>query len=135
MQGRKGKYTQLNAEFKRTAKRDEKAFFNEQCLKPEENNRTGKARDLFRKIGNIQDTFLPKMGTIKHRDGRDLVDTDEIEKKWKEHTVELYKKDLNEPDYYDGVVSHQEPDILEYEVKRALESTAVNKADGWMEFQ
>ena len=135
MQGRKGKYTQLNAEFKRTAKRDEKAFFNEQCLKPEENNRTGKARDLFRKIGNIQDTFLPKMGTIKHRDGRDLVDTDEIEKKWKEHTVELYKKDLNEPDYYDGVVSHQEPDILECEVKRALESTAVNKADGWMEFQ
>ena len=92
MQGRKGKYTQLNAEFKRTAKRDEKAFFNEQCLKPEENNRTGKARDLFRKIGNIQDTFLPKMGTIKHRDGRDLVDTEEIKKRWKEYMEELSKK-------------------------------------------
>ena len=75
------------------------------------------------------------MGTMKDRNGRDLVDTEEIKKKWKEHTVELYKKDLNEPDYYDGVVSHQELDILECEVKRALESTAVNKADGWMEFQ
>ena len=124
----------MNAEFQRIVRRDKKAL-SDQCKETEENNRTGKARDLFRKIGNIQDTFLPKMGTIKHRDGRDLVDTDEIEKKWKEHTVELYKKDLNEPDYYDGVVSHQEPDILECEVKRALESTAVNKADGWMEFQ
>ena len=71
------------------------------------------------------------MGTIKDGNGRDLEDTEELKKRWKE----LYKKDLSEPDYYDGVVSHQEPDILECEVKRALESSAVNKADGWMEFQ
>ena len=110
--GEREKYIQLNAEFKRIARRDKKAFFNEQYIKLEENNIIGKTRDLFRKIGNIKGTFLPKMGTIKDRNGRNLVDAEEIKKKWKEHTVEFYKKDLNEPDYYDGVVSHQEPDIL-----------------------
>ena len=128
--GERERYIQLNADFQRTAWSNKKAFFNEQCIKLEENNRTGKTRDLFRKIGNIQETFLPKMGTLKHRNGRDLVDTDEIEKKWKEHTVELYKKDLNEPDYYDDVISHPEPDILESKVKWALGSSAVNKASG-----
>ena len=72
--------------------------------------------------------FHPKMGTIKDRNGRDLVDTEEIKKRWKEYTEELYKKDLNEPDNYDGVISHPEPDILECEVKWALGSTAVNKS-------
>ena len=70
------------------------------------------------------------MGTIKDKNGRDLVDAEEIKKRWKEYMEELYKKDLNEPDYYDCLVSHPEPDILEYEVKWALRSTAVNKASG-----
>ena len=70
------------------------------------------------------------MGTIKDRNGRDLEDAKEIKKRWKEYTEELYKKDINELDYYDGVVSHPEPDILESKVKWALRSTAVNKASG-----
>ena len=76
----------------------------------------GKTRDLFRKIGNIKGAFCPKMGTIKDKNGRDLVDAEEIKKRWKEYMEELYKKDGNEPDYYDDVVSHPEPDILESEV-------------------
>ena len=75
------------------------------------------------------------MGTIKDINSRGLVVAEEIKKRWKEHVEELYKKDPNELDYYDGMVSNPGPDILECEVKRALESTAVNKADGWMEFQ
>ena len=70
------------------------------------------------------------MGTIKDKHGRDRVDAEEIKKRWKEYTEELYKKDLNEPDHYNGVVSHPNPDILECEAKRALRSTAVNKASG-----
>ena len=104
--GERESYIQLNAEFQRIARRDKKAFFNEQSLIIEENNKRGKTRNLFRKIGNIKGTFYPKMSTIKDKNGRVLVDAEEIKKKWKEHTVELYKKDLNEPDYYDGVVSH-----------------------------
>ena len=70
------------------------------------------------------------MGTIKDKNGRDIVNTEEIRKRWKEYTEELYKRDLNELDYYDGVISHAEPDILECKVKWALRSTAVNKASG-----
>ena len=90
----------------------------------------GKTRDPFRKTGNIKGTFHPKMGTIKDKNGRNPVDTEEIKKGWKEYMEELYKKDINEPDYYDGVVSHPEPDILECEVKWTLRSTADNKASG-----
>ena len=90
----------------------------------------GKTRDLFRKIGNIKGIFYPQLGTIKDRNGRDLVDVEEMKKRWKEYMEELYKKDLNEPDYYDGVVSHPEPDFLEYEFKWALASTAVSKVSG-----
>ena len=90
----------------------------------------GKTREFFRKIGAIKGTFCPKMGTIKDRNGGDLVNAEEIKKRWKEYTEELYKKDLNELDYYNGVVSHPEPDIPECEVKWALGSTAVNKASG-----
>ena len=86
--------------------------------------------DIFRKTGNIQQTFQPKMGIIKDRNGRGLVDVEEIKKRQKEYTEELYKKYLNEPDYYDGVVSHPGPDILECEVKWALGITAVNKTSG-----
>ena len=83
-----------------------------------------------KKIGNIKGAFHPKMGTIKDKNGRDIVNTEEIRKRWKEYTEELYKRDLNELDYYDGVISHAEPDILECKVKWALRSTAVNKASG-----
>ena len=73
---------------------------------------------------------MPKDGHNKDRNSRDLVDSEEIKKTWKEYTEELYKKDLNDPDHYNGVVSHPKPDILECEAKRALRSTAVNKASG-----
>ena len=95
----------------------------------------GKTREFFKKIGAIKGTFCPKTGTIKDRNGRDLVDAEEIKNRWKEYMEELYKKDLNEPDNYDDVLSHPEPDILESEVKQALGSTAVNKAVDVMEFQ
>ena len=98
------------------------------------NNKRQKARDVFRKIGDIKGTFCPKMGTIKDVNGRDLVDTEEI-KRWKEYMEELYKKDPNEPDGHSGVVSHSEPDILEREVKWALGNTAVNKGSGYNRMQ
>ena len=128
--GERERYTQLNAEFQRIARRDKKAFFDEQCKHIEENNRRGNTRYLFKKIGNIKGTFHPKMGTIKDRNGNDLIEAEETKKKWKEYTEELFKKDLNDPDNHDGVVTHPEPDILECEVKWALGSTAVNKASG-----
>ena len=93
-----------------------------------------KTRDFFRKIGNIKGDFHPKMGTIKGKNKRDLVDAEKIKKRWKEYMEELYKKYLNELDWwvtnYSGVVNHSEPDILENEVKWALRSTAVNRASG-----
>ena len=79
--GERERYIQLNTEFQRTARRDKKTFFSEQCIKLEENNRRGKTRDLFRKIGNIKGAFHPKMGTIKGKNGRDLVDNEEIKKR------------------------------------------------------
>ena len=126
--GQMGRYIKLNAEFQNTAITVKKAVFNEQCLIIKENNKRGKTSDLFRKTRNIKGTFRPKMGTIKDKNGRDLVDAEEIEKRWNECMEELYKKDLNEPDYYDGVASHPEPEILECEVKMVLRSTALNKA-------
>ena len=103
--GDRERYIQLKAEFQRLAWRYKKAFFNEQCINPEGNNRRENQSSL-QEIGNIKGTFCSKMGTIKDRNGSDLEDTEEIKKKWKE----LYKKDFNEPDYYGGVVSHS--DIL-----------------------
>ena len=94
-----------------------KPFFNEECITLEENNGRGNTRDLFRKIGNIKGTSCPKMGTIKDRKHRDLAEGEEIKKRWKGYMEELNKRDLNEPDYYHGVVSHPEPDILECQVK------------------
>ena len=79
--GESERYIQLNAEFQRLARRDKKAFFNEQCIKLEENNRWGKTRDLFRKTGDIKGTFCPKMSTIKDRIGRNLVDAEEIKER------------------------------------------------------
>ena len=79
--------------------------------------------------------FCPKVGTIKDRNGRDLVNVEEIKKRWKEYMEELYKKDLHEPDNHDGVVSHPEPDILESEVKRALKALLSTKLVDVLEFQ
>ena len=107
----------MNAEFQRIARRDKKAFFNEQCKKIEDTNRMEKTRDLFKKIGDIKETFHARMGTIKDRNGKDLTEAEEIKKRWQEYTEELYKKGLNDPDNHDGVVTHLEPDILECEVK------------------
>ena len=88
----------------------------------------GKTKDDFKKIGDIKGTFHTKVDIIKYSNSRDLVDAKEIKKGWKEYMEGRYRKDLNEPDYYDGVISHPEPDILESKVKWALGSTAVNKA-------
>ena len=85
------------------------------------------SRDLFKKIRDAKGIFHAEMGSIKDRNGRDLTEADDIKKKWQEYTEELYKKDLHEPDNHDGVITDLEPDILECEVKWALESTTTNK--------
>ncbi|KAF7247747.1 Contactin-associated protein-like 2, partial [Varanus komodoensis] len=96
----------------------------------EENNREGKTRDLFKKIGDMKGTFHAKMGMIKDKNGRELTEAEEIKKRWQDYTEELYKKELNIPDNHDGVVTDLEPDILECEVKWALGSLSNNKASG-----
>ena len=118
----------MNAEFQRIARRDKNAFFNDQCKVIEENNRMGKTRDLFKKIRNTKRKFHAKMGSIKDRNGMDLTEAEDIKKRWQEYTEELYKKDLHDPENHDGVTIHLEPDILECEVKWALESITMNKA-------
>ena len=90
----------------------------------------GKTRDLFKKIGDTKGTFHAKMGLIKDRKGMDLPETEDIKKRWQEYTEELYKKDFHYLDNHDGVITHLEPDILECEVKWALESITTNKASG-----
>ena len=117
--GEKEKYTHLNAEFQRIARRDKKAFLSYHKEEIEENNRMGKTRDLFKKIRDTKGTFHGKMGSIKDRNGMDLTEAEDI-KRWQKYTEELYKKYLHNPDNRDGVITHLEPDILEYEVKRAL---------------
>ena len=118
----------------RSARRDKKAFFNEKCKEKEENNRMGKTRDLFKKTGGIKGTVHARMGTIKDRNSKDLTDPGEIKKRWQEYT-ELYKKDPHDPDDHDGVITHLTPNILECEVKWALESITTNKAREVTEFQ
>ena len=88
----------------------------------------GKTRDLFKKIGDTKGTFHAEMGSIKDRNGMDLTEAEDIKKRWQEYTEELCKKDLHDPDNHDGVITHLEPDILECEVKWALESITTNKA-------
>ena len=119
--GEKERYTQG---------RDKKALLSDQCKEIEENNRMGKTRDLFEKIRDITGTFHAEMGSIKDRNGMDLTEAEDIKKRWQEYTDELYKKDLHDPDNHDGVITHLEPDILECEVKWALESIIMNKASG-----
>ena len=90
----------------------------------------GKTRDLFKKIRDTKGTFRAKMGSIKDRNGMDLTEAEDIKKRGQEYTEELYKKDLHDPDNHDGVITHLEPEILECEVKWALESITTNKASG-----
>ena len=90
----------------------------------------GKTRDLFKKIRDTKGTFHAKMCSIKDRNGMDLTEAEDIKKRWQEYTEELYKTDLHDPDNHDGVITHLEPDILECEVKWALESITMNKASG-----
>ena len=125
----------MNAEFQRIARRDKKAFLSDQRKEIEEYNRMGKTRDLFKKMRNIKGKFQAKMGEIKDRNGMDLTEAEDIKKRWQEYTEELYKKYLHEPDNHNGVITHLEPDILECEVKWALESITTNKASEVMEFQ
>ena len=89
----------------------------------------GKTRDLFNKIRDTKGTFHAKTGSIKDRNGLDLTEEEDIKKRWQEYT-EVYRKDLQDPDDHDGVITHLEPDILECEVKWALESISTNKASG-----
>ena len=109
--GEKERYTYLNVEFQRIARRDKKAFLSDQCKEIKENNRMGKSRDLFKKIRDTKGTFHAKIGSIKDRNGMDLTEAEDIKKRWQEYTEELYKKDLHDPDNHDGVITQLEPDI------------------------
>ena len=110
--GEKERYKHVNEDFQSITKRDKKTFLSDQCKEIEENNRTGKTRDLFKKIRDTKGTFHAKMGSIKDRNGLDLTEAEDIKKRWQEYT-ELYKKDLHDPDNHDGVITHLEPHILE----------------------
>ena len=116
---RKERYIHLNAEFQRLAKRDKKAFLSDRCKEIEENNRMGKTKDHFKKIRYTKGRFHAKMGTIKDRNGMDLTEAEDTKKRWQEYTeeLELYKKNLHDPDNHEGVITHLEPDSLECEVK------------------
>ena len=102
----------MNAEFQRIPRKGKKGFLSEQCKEIEENNRTGKTRDLFKKVRYTKRIFHAKMGSIKDRNGMDITEAEDIKKRWQEYTEELYKKDLHNPDNHDGVITHLEPDIL-----------------------
>ena len=134
-QGEKERYKHLNAEFQRITRRDKKAFLSNQCKEIEENNRMGKTRDRFKKIRDTKGTFHAKMGSIKDRNGLDLREAEDLKKRWQEYTEERYKKDHHVSDNHNGVITHLEPDILECEVKWALESITRTKLVEVMEFQ
>ena len=128
--GEKERYSHLNAEFQRIAKRNKKAFLSDQCKEIEENNRMEKTRDLVKKIRDTKGIFHAKMGSIKDRNGMDLTEAEDIKKRWQEYTEELHKKDPRDPDNHNEVITHLEPDILECEVQWLLESITTNKASG-----
>ena len=113
-QRRKGKIQASDCRVPKNSKKNKKAFLSNQCKEIEENNRMGKTRDLFKKIGDTKGTFHAKMGSIKDRNGVDLTEAEDIKKRWQEYTKELYKKDLRDPDNHGGVIIHLQPDILEW---------------------
>ena len=116
--GENERYTHFNAEFQRILK-EKKAFLSDQCKEIEGNNTMGKTRDLFKKIRDTMGTFQAKRGTIKDRNDMDLTEAEYIKKRWQEYTEELYKKNLHDSDNHNGVITHLEPDILEWELKWA----------------
>ena len=132
--GEKERYKHLNAEFQRIARRDKTAFLSDQCKEIEENNRMGKTRDFFKKIRDTKGRFHAKIGSIKDRNGMDLTEAEDIKKRCQEYTEEIYKKDRNDLDNHNGVITDLEPDILECEVKWALESLRTKLVEV-MEFQ
>ena len=127
--GEKERYTHLNAEFQKIARRDKKAS-KWSVQKIEKINRMWKTRDLVKKIRDTKGTFHAKMGTIMDRNGMDLTEAEVMKKKWQEYTEELCKKGLNDPDNHDHVITHLKPDILECEVRWALWTITMNKASG-----
>ena len=119
----------MNAEFQRIARRDKKAFLSDQCKEIEGKNRMGNTRALFKKIRDTKGIFHAKMGIIRDRNGMNLTEAEDINKKrWQEYTEELYEKDLHDPDNHNGVITHLETDILECAVKWTLGSITTNKA-------
>ena len=104
--GEKERYKHLNAEFQGIARRDKKAFLSDQCKEIEENNKMGKTKDLFKKMKDTKGTFCAKMGSKKERNGMDITEAEHIKKRWQEYTEELYKKDLQDQDNHDGVITH-----------------------------
>ena len=128
--GERERYTHLNAEFQRIARRDKKDLLSDQCREIEEYNRMGKTRNHFNKIRDTKGIFHTELGTIKDRNGMDLTEAEDIKKRWQEYTEKLYKKGLNDPDNHDSVITPLEPDILQPEVKWALGSITTNKASG-----
>ena len=127
--GEKERYTHLNTEFQRRARRDKKAFLSDQCKEIEDNNRMGKTRDLFKKIRDTKGPFHAKMGTIKDRNGMDLTEAEDIKKRWEEYAEGLYKKDLHDPDNHDGVITCLEPETWSAK-SSALGRITTNKASG-----
>ena len=128
--GEKERYTHLNAEFQRIARRNKKALLSDQCKEIEENNRMGKARDIFKKLEIPREHFMQRWGTIKDRNGRDLTEEEENFFKGGKNTQNYTKKDLHDPDNHGSVTTHLEPDIPESKVRWALGSITLNKASG-----
>ena len=126
----KARYTHLNVEFQRIARRDKKAFLSDQCKEIEEDNRIGQTREPLKKIRDTKGTFHAKMGIIKDRNGVDVTEAEDIKNRWQEYTEELYKNDLHDPENLDDVITHLEPDILECKVKWVLGSISTNKDSG-----
>ena len=116
----------MNSEFQRIVRRDKKALLSDQCKEIEESNRMGKTRELFKKIRGTKGIFHAKIGSIKNRNGMDLTEAEDIKKRWQQYKEELYKKELHHPNNHDIVITRLEPDILECEVKWALDD-----AEGW----
>ena len=125
--GEKERYIHLNAEFQGIARRDTKAFLSEQYKEIEENNRMGKTRELFKKIRHNKGTCHAKTATIKDRNGMGLTEAEDNKKRWQEYIEELYKKGLHDPDNHNGVITHLEPDILEYEVRTTINMKKTKK--------
>ena len=125
----KERYIHLNAEFQRVVNRDKKAFLSDQCKEIEENNRMGKAGDLFKKIRDTKGTFHAKMFKINDRNGMDLTEAEDIKKWWQKYRRTM-QNTLPDPDSHDGVITQLEPDILECKVKRALGRITMKKGSG-----